>query len=451
MSRFNQAPSTSTVRLLLRGGDFLAIVFANHIALLARSFVELPIPMPVSLNRYYAVEVLTALLFLLLSDDMYRLVPGREMLVWLSKVIGRWLMVVGLVVSALFVFKVSHHFSRLWFVLWVPLVAFLLCLDRILLSRFLRSLQLRGLNIRSVALVGAGTVADTLRQRLASHDFSGYGLRLELATITPETLATLDQAGVDEVWLALPPGDEQAIKDTLHALRHSTAAIRYIPDLFTLQLINHGVSEVLGMTMYNLSTSPMIGINVWLKWLEDKLLATLILLFISPLLLLLAIGVKLSSAGPVLYRQTRIGLNNRPFELLKFRTMPVDTEQHGVQWGGSARKATNRFGRLLRRTSLDELPQFWNVLKGDMSIVGPRPERPMFVEQFKDEIPDYMKKHLVKAGITGWAQIHGLRGDTDLQTRIEYDIDYIENWSLWLDLKIITLTLFKGFIHKNAR
>ena len=184
--------------------------------------------------------------------------------------------------------------------------------------------------------------------------------------------------------------------------------------------------------------------------LEFVFLALLILVSLSPLMLLLALGVKLSSPGPVFYRQERVGLNNRPFMMLKFRSMPVDAEAGAIRWGGSARKPATRFGRFLRRTSLDELPQFLNVLKGDMSIVGPRPERPMFVEQFKDEIPDYMRKHLVKAGITGWAQVNGWRGDTDLPTRIEHDLYYIENWSLWLDLKIIALTLFRGFVHPNA-
>jgi len=136
--------------------------------------------------------------------------------------------------------------------------------------------------------------------------------------------------------------------------------------------------------------------------------------------------------------------------MLKFRSMPVDVEKNGVQWGGARNKAATPFGAFLRKTSLDELPQFINVLKGDMSIVGPRPERPMFVEKFKDEIPDYMKKHLVKAGITGWAQINGWRGDTDLAKRIEYDLYYIEHWSLWFDLRIILLTVFKGFINRNA-
>jgi putative colanic acid biosynthesis UDP-glucose lipid carrier transferase len=167
-------------------------------------------------------------------------------------------------------------------------------------------------------------------------------------------------------------------------------------------------------------------------------------------MVVLAIGVKLSSPGPVFYRQKRVGWNGQLFDILKFRTMPVDLENKSTTWGGSGLKVQNKFCKWLRKTSLDELPQFINVLKGEMSIVGPRPERPEFVEQFKDEIPGYMKKHLVKAGITGWAQIHGWRGDTDLHSRIEHDLYYIDNWSLGLDLRIIMYTPWRGLLHKNA-
>jgi putative colanic acid biosynthesis UDP-glucose lipid carrier transferase len=168
-------------------------------------------------------------------------------------------------------------------------------------------------------------------------------------------------------------------------------------------------------------------------------------------MLLIAVGVKLSSPGPVFYRQERIGWNGKPFGMLKFRSMPVDAEEEsGPRWASADDHRPTRFGSLLRRTSLDELPQFINVLKGEMSIVGPRPERPVFVHKFKDEVPDYMKKHLVKAGITGWAQVNGWRGNTDLSKRIEYDLYYIENWSLWLDIKIILMTLLPANIQKNA-
>lgn len=195
----------------------------------------------------------------------------------------------------------------------------------------------------------------------------------------------------------------------------------------------------------------MRGFNRYIKAIEDRVLSCLILILISPILFLLTIGVKLSSPGPIFYRQKRLSWNGQEFEMLKFRSMPVDAESHtGAVWAKKEDNRATKFGSFLRKTSLDELPQFINVLKGDMSIVGPRPERPEFVEKFKHDIPNYMQKHLVKAGITGWAQIHGWRGNTDLKKRIECDLYYIENWSLWLDLKIIFTTIFKGFIGKNA-
>jgi putative colanic acid biosynthesis UDP-glucose lipid carrier transferase len=195
----------------------------------------------------------------------------------------------------------------------------------------------------------------------------------------------------------------------------------------------------------------MDGANRYIKAAEDRILTLIILSLIAPFMLLIGIGVKLSSPGPVFYRQERLGWNGEVFTMYKFRTMPVDVEREtGAIWSRSGEKRATKFGAFLRKTSLDELPQFFNVLKGDMSIVGPRPERAVFVDKFKDEIPDYMKKHLVKAGVTGWAQVNGWRGDSDLKKRIECDMFYIENWSFWFDLKIILLTLVKGFVHKNA-
>ena len=202
--------------------------------------------------------------------------------------------------------------------------------------------------------------------------------------------------------------------------------------------------------MIDLSVTPITGNRAILKTLEDWTLSTLILLAIAPLLLLIAIGVKLTSKGPIFFRQERVSLSGRRFTMLKFRSMeeaPLETQ---TTWGKAKEKRTTPFGRFLRKTSLDELPQFINVLKGDMSIVGPRPELPQFVERFREEIPGYMQKHLVKAGITGWAQVNGWRGDTDLKARIEHDLYYIENWSIGFDLKIILMTFIKGLTHPNA-
>ena len=448
MSRIRM--SSPWIPHLVRLADGASIVLAGFLALHVRRVLNLPIEFPSDLSGYYGLISVAALVFAALPAEVYRSWRGAQMPAMLAGVAGRWAGLVGLLLLWLFVFKASHDFSRVWFVLWSAGALLLLWLERLGIYLFLRALRRRGFNLRHVALVGSGPAAENLKQRLSSAGWSGYNIAVTVPDTDVASLARLAEVEVDDVWLALSLSDESAIREALYALRHSTASIRFVPDLFTLRLINHGVSEVLGMPMYDLSTSPMAGMNQLVKWFEDKVLSSLILLLISPLMIFLAVGVKLTSPGPVFYRQERVGLNNKPFHMLKFRSMPVDTEKSGVQWGGSAAKATTRFGQFIRKTSLDELPQFLNVLKGDMSIVGPRPERPMFVEQFKEEIPDYMKKHMVKAGITGWAQVHGWRGDTDLKTRIEYDLYYIENWSLWLDLKIIVMTVFKGFVNKNA-
>ena len=442
--------SAPWVPYVVRAADGLAIVLAGYIALHIRRVLDLPIEFPSDLSGYYGLISIAALLFAALPAEVYRSWRGSQIPSMLAGVSVRWAGLVGVLLLWLFVFKASDDFSRVWFLLWTVMSLVLLWVERLCIYLFLRTLRRKGFNLRHVALVGSGAAAENIKKRLSAAGWSGYKIVLDVPRTDPGSLASLESAVVDEVWLALSFSEEQAIKDALHALRHSTASIRFAPDLFALRLVNHGMSDVLGMPMYDLSTSPMTGVNQLIKWLEDKLLSALILLLISPLMLVLALGVKLTSRGPVFYRQQRVGLNNQPFNMLKFRSMPVDIEKDGVRWGGSATKATTRFGQFIRKTSLDELPQFINVLKGDMSIVGPRPERPMFVEQFKEEIPDYMKKHLVKAGITGWAQVNGWRGDTDLKTRIEYDLYYIENWSLWFDIKIILLTIFKGFVNKHA-
>lgn len=442
--------SSPLVPYFVRLGDAVIICLAGYLALQVRRVLDVPVEFPTDMAGYYGLIAVGALMFAALSGEAYRSWRGAQMPQMLAKVAGRWLVVVGLLLLWLFAFKASQDFSRVWFGIWMVLAMLLLWLERLLVYVVLRVLRRQGFNLRHVALVGSGHAAENLQSQLAHAGWSGYKIALTVPEVNAGTLVKLEASVVDEVWLALPLGDEASIRDVLHALRHSTAAIRFAPDLFTLRLINHGITDVLGVAMFDLSTSPMTGLNKLAKWCEDKVLSLIILLIISPLMVVLALGVKLTSPGPVFYRQERVGLNNKPFYMLKFRSMPVDTEKSGVQWGGSAAKATTRFGQFIRKTSLDELPQFLNVLKGDMSIVGPRPERPMFVEQFKEEIPDYMKKHMVKAGITGWAQVHGWRGDTDLHTRIEYDLYYIENWTLWLDLKIVVMTVFKGFLNKNA-
>ena len=189
----------------------------------------------------------------------------------------------------------------------------------------------------------------------------------------------------------------------------------------------------------------------YIKRIIDILLSGLAIIILSPLLLILCIAIKLDSPGPIFFAQERIGLGNKPFKMYKFRSMGVqDPKKEAKEWTTKNDARVTPVGRIIRKTSLDELPQFWNVLKGDMSLIGPRPERPLFVEKFKEEIPRYMIKHQVRPGITGWAQVNGFRGDTSIRSRIEHDLYYIENWSLGLDIKILFLTFFKGFVNKNA-
>jgi putative colanic acid biosynthesis UDP-glucose lipid carrier transferase len=237
----------------------------------------------------------------------------------------------------------------------------------------------------------------------------------------------------------------------LSSLQRHSVQVCFVPDIFNFTLLHHSMTEIAGLPVINLTDSPLEGVNLLGKSIEDFVLSLAILVATSPLLLLLAIGVKLSSPGPVFFRQERITWNGARFQMLKFRTMPTDAESAtGPVWATVGDRRSTPFGAFLRRWSLDELPQFINVLRGEMSIVGPRPERPEFVEHFRREIPGYMQKHLVKAGITGWAQVNDFRGNTSLTKRIQYDLYYIEHWSLWFDLRIIALTLVHVFTTRHA-
>lgn len=396
--------------------------------------------------------------------NLYRGWRGVNRLHELRSNAAAWLTVFFCLIITAAVFGVSHQYSRAWFGSWLVMGLILQLSFRFSMRSFLRRMRAQGFNLRSVVILGSNGVGRHTYKQLKADPELGFKLQ-GYFTIEDEDqddsipvsgnidagIEYIRQNRVDQVWIAMPFRRASQIESTIKSLDQCMSDIRLVPDIFGYRLLNHSLSSVGGLPMINISITPMDGVNRWIKSCQDRILAMFILLLISPLMLALAIGVKLSSPGPVFYRQERVGWNGRHFMMLKFRSMPVDAESStGAVWAKAGESRATPFGAFLRRTSLDELPQFLNVLKGDMSIVGPRPERPVFVERFKDEIPGYMQKHRVKAGITGWAQVNGWRGNTDLKKRIEYDLDYIENWSLWFDLKIIVLTLFKGFFHKNA-
>ena len=422
------------------------------------------------LPEHYLKAVLSAVVFAGLLFPMftvYRVWRGSSTLSEIKYLTMAWIMV-GLVLSVLAFFtKSGADYSRSWMGLWFASTWVFLVGSRVLLRMILCWLRSSGFNHRHVVIVGTGDQAAVVADRLRRSSWFGleisalFGSNAEklpawlkkkkIITDVSELRRYVDEGGIDQVWISLPHSEEALIRKVIGALDGTLAEIRYVPDIFEYQLMHHSLSEIAGVPVVNISYSAIDGMNKFVKSVEDYVLAAVILILASPLMALIVMGVKMSSPGPVLYRQRRVGWNGNEFTILKFRSMPIEAEKEtGPVWASKVDDRATFFGSFLRKTSLDELPQLFNVLKGEMSLIGPRPERPMFVEQYKDEIPHYMKKHLVKAGVTGWAQVHGWRGNTCLHTRIEHDLYYIENWSLWLDIKIIVMTIFRGLVHKNA-
>ncbi len=420
----------------------------------------------VAFEGYFSAILIAVIvaLFVFQMTGLYKPWRGNSLINEIGRIIVSWGILFLILALLAVMFKTSEFYSRAWFALWFVFGLTLSIVTHSIIRLVLRKLRQAGVNQRHIVVVSHGEYGLKIIKRLQAEKWNGYlvqGIFANTHLDEPQTaqyLGELEQlasyvenANIDQVWISMPLSEEKQVQQVLESLKHSTVTIRYLPDIFAFNLLNHSFTEVVGLPVIDLSSSPMDGGNEFIKNVEDKVLASLIMLLISPLLLTIALAVKISSKGPVFYRQTRVGWNNQNFTIYKFRSMPVDTEtETGPVWAHKSENRATKIGSFLRKTSLDELPQFFNVLKGDMSIVGPRPERPHFVEQFKDEIPGYMKKHMVKAGITGWAQVNGWRGNTDIATRVEFDLYYIENWSLWFDIKIILLTIFKGFIHKNA-
>ncbi|MCF6237126.1 MAG: undecaprenyl-phosphate glucose phosphotransferase [Gammaproteobacteria bacterium] len=458
-SRENICTFSNALRLC----DILSVIFGGWIAYIIK-FGATPMP-----AHYVSAIFIAALLVLLIFPISNTYHSWRNNL-WSHQiriVLSSWLIVASIMIAVAFFSKTSADYSRDWLFIWSSASLIFFFGSRYILRYILNLIRKKGLDKKNLLIIGAGDLGQSIVSQLQTKKYSEFNIVGYLdddPTLHKQRInglvclgdinqieATVNKLNVNEVVIALPFRSAKRTQEVTHMLRHNTATIRYIPDIYGLNLMNSSATKFAGFHALNLSETPMNGINIIIKTLEDKILSALILLLISPLFIVISIAVKLSSPGPIFFRQQRVSWNNKTFDILKFRSMPVNVEkQNGAQWATKGENRATRVGSFLRRTSLDELPQFINVLKGEMSIVGPRPERPVFVDKFKDEIPQYMQKHLVKAGITGWAQINGWRGDTDLKKRIQYDLYYIENWSILFDLKIIFLTIFKGFVHKNA-
>jgi exopolysaccharide biosynthesis polyprenyl glycosylphosphotransferase len=369
--------------------------------------------------------------------------------------------IVGIAVISL-IFKDSLDYPRLMMVYTWVLTILLVTLGRVVHARFQWRLQARGYNETRLLIVGAGDIGRMILQNIRQSPGLGYIVvgfvddRDPPATVlgspvlgkTDDIPQLIEAHHANEVIIALPDASHQEILSIIARCEREKITIKVFPDVFQIMASEVSISDLNGLPLLTVRDIALRGWNLALKRAVDIAGSAAALIFLSPLMTLTAILIKLDSPGPVFYVQERMGLDARPFMILKFRSMRPDAEaETGPVWASAGDPRRTRLGAFIRRFSIDEFPQFINVLIGDMSLVGPRPERPVFVEQFKKSIPRYMDRHKEKAGLTGWAQINGLRGDTSIIERTKYDLWYIENWSLLLDLRIIirtALNLFEG-------
>jgi Undecaprenyl-phosphate glucose phosphotransferase len=357
-----------------------------------------------------------------------------------------------------------HGISRLLLAVFFATLTTGLCALRISQSILLDILRSKGIYTRKTLLVGDGDPAKLVYERLSAKENLGFdfvGLLTESGDaheLVPNTLgsyadleAILAGREVSQVLISLPAEQNHLLDSILEKLHSLIVDVRVVPDLFKHSILQNTNTVVEGIPMVSLNESYLSSRSLIMKRLLDVLVALAAVILFSPIMILVAVIIKCTSRGPVLYRQLRMGLDGQVFSMLKFRTMPVNAEADtGEVWATDNDSRPTKFGAFLRKSSLDELPQLFNVIMGHMSLVGPRPERPVFVEDFRKKYPGYVLRHKMKAGITGWAQVNGWRGNTSLEKRVEHDLYYIDNWSILFDLRILVLTLRYGFIHPNA-
>jgi len=369
-----------------------------------------------------------------------------------------------------FLFKFSEQLSRITLVLWFAFSFVGLFLSRFVVRAYKRNRRRLGLSTKKVAIIGATESGANLFKQITEHDELGYefvgfyedrkperlfeDLHYHVEGSIDSAVSKAKQGDIDVLFIALPFKAEKRIADILVKLGNSTVDVHFIPDFLLSNLIHARIEHIGDVDTLSVFESPYLGAREFIKRTEDILVGSLILLIISPILLCVALGVKFTSKGPVLFKQDRYGLGGEKIRVWKFRSMTVMENSDVVTQAKKDDARITKFGGFLRRTSLDELPQFFNVITGQMSIVGPRPHAVSHNEEYRQKVEFYMLRHKVKPGITGWAQINGWRGETDtlekMEKRVEHDLFYIKHWSLWFDIKIIFLTFFKGFVGKNA-
>jgi len=476
---------------LFAGADALAIVTGSIAALYLReSFFTEPMPAsPIGLIRASLLAIsIPVTLATLGACGLYK--PRRDRSPWgeLWLVLRAGLISVGTIVVALwamgseqlratgiegqsapelFGWPVTDP-ARFQLGLLALLIPLLVGSQRMAIRLGLRSLRRRGWNMRHVAVLGTGRLGQITARTLGRNAWTGIrvaylishhgstkhderaGIRVRGGLDDLDEILAKDP--VDAVYVAVPGSMGAEMAGLLRRLENHAIDVRIVPDVQPRYLpVNMAVSELEGMPILSYRESPLAGVGGVLKRGSDVVGAGFALALFSPLMLLIAALVRLDSPGPIIFRQTRVSLGGEVFQIFKFRTMRHVVDEGGQPgWTTRGDKRITRIGGFLRRTSLDELPQLINVLRGEMALVGPRPERPELIDRFRQDWRGYMLRQHVKAGMTGWAQVHGYRGDSSLRKRLQYDLFYIRNWSIWLDLRILILTVARGFVHRNA-
>lgn len=420
----------------------------------------------ISQQHYLLIVAIVSLLVILFSTfgglyDSWRGQPLRQLI----KTLGlSWsppfiLALIGLVFT-----KRTEEFSRLWVGSWFLTTLTLGISFRLFYYLLLAVARANTRNIKTILIVGSKHQHTNIKHYFETKPTLGYRVRDYLPLESESQLTSEEEQNLlkylnndhpHEIWLCLPLTQASLVTPLLYSLRHSTADIRFVPHMEDMTLLNHQSRQIGNFLTIDLSCSPMDGSARFVKRLADLSIGGCIFILTLPICIVIAIAIKLTSPGPIFFKQYRDGLNGNKIKVYKFRSMTVHQEANGnVTQATKGDTRVTKLGQFLRRTSLDELPQFYNVLQGRMSIVGPRPHAIAHNEYYKDLVQSYMWRHKVKPGITGWAQVNGFRGETDtiekMQARVELDLWYIDNWSLSLDIKIIILTIFKGFINKNA-
>jgi len=456
------------LELLRRMADIVILALAAHVSSLLYFNKTLNSTAPIYTILLYLCCALA--FFMFPHSGLYGSWRGRFMPLMLWRLSTTWglILLIGLAFS--FAIHRVGDLSRLWLICWYLIGTAMLGAYRIAVYFVLRYLRAQGYNNKRVVIIGYGQTGQEMHRRSQQRD--GYGYEVvaihaapnEAADPTDPTVVRITKLeqipdfvakhNIKEVWITLPMSASASLLDLQYLLRNALVDIRWVPDTLGLQMLSNRMVDFLGLPTVDLNRPVSQGLRGAFKHFLDKIFAAAVLIMLAPLFGLVAIGIKWSSPGPVFFKQARLGLNGKQFMVYKFRSMQLHQEHGKVAQATQGDARITRFGQFLRRTSIDELPQFINVLLGDMSVVGPRPHAMQHNLMYEELLDMYMARHRVKPGITGWAQIHGLRGETDtldkMKKRVQFDLHYIQNWSLLMDFRIVAWTTFNGWTGKNA-